>query len=101
MRPGRIDGATHNFGAPKNWDPDRDGYCGVLPVRMESDGSNLWMVSSWEPTKEELQLLLAGGTVHLRLSAPAHPVVSLSVNPAASLHDGLADVMQAGAPKGE
>lgn len=80
MTPTVISGADVFYGAPAEWDPARDGYCGVLPIRREVDAcSRIWMASAWEPTPRELELLNAGGKVILRVSCHQHPVTSLSV----------------------
>lgn len=67
----RIAGATHNLGAPKDWNPEVDGTCGVLPVRMV-DGVCL---SAWEPTPDELVMLNAGGSVILQVVGGQPPVM--------------------------
>lgn len=61
MKKALIEGATHNPGAPKNWDPERDGHCGGLPIIF--DGSSCR--SAWKPTPEELAILNDGGYVTL------------------------------------
>ncbi len=88
MRPVAISGAQVVLGRPATWDEEKDGHCGGLPVRREvGEGGHLWMASAWEPTPEELQQLLEGGHVILRVSCPQHPVTSLSVSPAAPVDD--------------
>jgi hypothetical protein len=78
----RISGATRNLGAPKGWDKDRDGVCGGLPIRDEMNGSMPCMTSAWQPTPDELALLNAGASVHLRVVGMVHPPVMLSVGAA-------------------
>lgn len=71
MIPRRILGATHNLGAPTGWDPERDGFCGVLPIRA-AEGCCL---SAWEPTPDELEILNAGGSVILQVRGGQPPVM--------------------------
>lgn len=80
MLPKRIDGFTRVFNAPQDWNQERDGMCGVLPIRdtMCSDGR--YMVSNWEPTPAELAALNAGAGVQLWIRGSVHPVVSLTVS---------------------
>jgi hypothetical protein len=41
---------------PKGWDPERDGDCGALSIRIVSrpDGIVDFVESTWEPTRKEL-----------------------------------------------
>ncbi len=85
MHIGRVAGATRNLGAPRDWDPAKDGICGGLPIRDEphSPGVNR-MVSAWLPTPEEIALIVAGAPIYLGVLGIDHPPVSLSVgNPPA------------------
>jgi hypothetical protein len=85
MHIGRVAGATRNLGAPKNWDPVKDGICGGLPIRDEphSPGVNQ-MVSAWLPTPEDIALIAAGAPIYLVVLGTSHPPVALTVgNPPA------------------
>lgn len=83
MIPGRIEGTTQVLGAPKDWNAERDGPCGGLPIRVERIDEGRMMISSaWFPTAEELLLLQAGAPVILRVRAHSHPVVALGVGKA-------------------
>lgn len=85
MHIGRVAGATRNLGAPKGWDPAKDGICGGLPIRDEphSPGVNK-MVSAWLPTPEEIALIAAGAPIYLAVLGVSHPPVSMFVgNPPA------------------
>jgi hypothetical protein len=75
-----ITGATHMLGAPPNWDPEKDGACGVLPVRagMHSPGVPC-MVSEWKPSPEEIAVLAAGGSIFLSVVGATHPVVAVYI----------------------
>lgn len=76
MIPKRITGATHYLGAPRGWEPDTDGKCGHLAVRVV-DG--VWQ-SAWEPTPKELAILNAGGSIVLSVVG-GQPPVMLTVDP--------------------
>ncbi len=69
-------------GAPKNWNPKRDGDCGALPIRVSqhADGTVAYCESAWEPTPRELEQLVAGGKVVLRVVGWQVPV-ALYVEP--------------------
>lgn len=83
MHVGRISNATRDLGAPKDWDPGRNGPCQSLPVRDELAGGRIVaMTSAWFPTPEELLRLVSGAPVYLRVLASQHPPVMLSVGAA-------------------
>ena len=73
-------------GAPKGWNPARDGDCGVLPIRVSPSAALKTSVpvqmceSAWEPTPAELEMLNAGGQVVLRIMGWQVPV-ALYVEP--------------------
>ena len=73
-------------GAPKGWNPDRDGECGALPIRVFPPKSLTGAVpvqfveSAWEPDPAELAHLNAGGSVILRVMG-WQPAVALYVEP--------------------
>lgn len=81
MNPVDITGRTRAIGAPRNWDQQLDGVCGVLCVR---DGIDLQsgartMTSAWQPTNDDLRLLAEGLPVLLTIFGAVHPVVSLGL----------------------
>lgn len=69
-------------GAPANWNPEKDGDCGALPIRywprdgkLDGSGKRIqWCESAWEPTPKELEALNAGGQVVLRVHGWQVPV---------------------------
>jgi hypothetical protein len=62
-------------GAPAGWDPNRDGECGALPIRvLKLPGGTMCCESAWEPTPEELAWLNAGGQIVLRVIGWQVPV---------------------------
>lgn len=76
-----IEGANAHPGQPKNWNPETDGTCGVLPVRVTWDGDRAKTCeSAWVPSPEELALLNRGGSVVLTVAGWQVPV-SLHVDP--------------------
>ena len=77
MLPLRISGATHFLGAPKGWEPEKDGRCSHLAVRRVDE---VWQ-SAWEPTPAELAVLNAGGSVILSIVG-GQPPVALAVEAA-------------------
>lgn len=77
----RIEGATRTFGAPHDWDADTHGKCYGLPILDVSCEGTPFMVSAWEPTPQELQMLIDGETLKLWISGTVHPVVCVSVGP--------------------
>lgn len=80
MIPRRIANATHNLGAPKDWDQSKQGNCVQLWVRaIPATG---FCESAWEPTPDELATLNAGGSVVLRVVG-GQPPVALYVEPVA------------------
>lgn len=76
----RTPGATRVLGAPPNWNEAKHGICGTLPIRdwRAENGVN-YMISTWEPTQDELALLQAGAPVLLWVVGVQHPPVSLTV----------------------
>jgi hypothetical protein len=97
MKPVVIEGANANPGAPKNWDPERDGTCGTLPIRVTSsnlvgeeyigmpkaNGSRVVKCeSAWQPHPHELEALNAGAHIVLTVHGWQVPV-SLRVEAAA------------------
>lgn len=76
MIPKRISGANRYMGAPKGWEPEKDGNCIHLAVRVED---NIYQ-SAWEPSPDELAMLNAGGSIVLSVVG-GQPPVMLSVEP--------------------
>ncbi len=77
MQIGMIEGATRIIGKSQ-------GYLG-LPIRDEmiectvnGDGTPS-MVTAWTPTPDELDRLIAGASVHLRVLGTSHPPVMVGV----------------------
>jgi hypothetical protein len=70
----RIKNTTAVFGAPKDWNPETDGNCTGLAVRVTPFTRNPYYESAWEPTPDELAALNAGGSVILRVFGGQPPV---------------------------
>lgn len=80
MIPGHIEGAQVNLGAPAGWDPERDGVCGGLPVRIEHVEGHTVLRSAWFPTPAEIAAIVCGAPVLLGIvDSAGHPVVQLGV----------------------
>lgn len=77
-----ISGWNAAPGAPEGWDPKiHGGECHTLPIRVfqESNGT-IFCESAWEPTPDEVALLLSGGQIVLRVYG-WQPAVALYVEP--------------------
>lgn len=78
MNPASIEGATRALGAPSNWNPERDGICGTLPIKDDQLPSGQpVMISAWLPTDEERAAIAAGAPIYLQVVSSVHPPVSL------------------------
>ena len=69
------------IGAPKNWDEELDGHCGIIFVTDEIDvqsGLN-FMYSVYKPTADDLAALNAGGVLRLGIAGNSHPVFNMQV----------------------
>ena len=77
MQIGMIEGVTRIIGKSQ-------GYLG-LPIRDEiiqctvNGNGTPAMVTAWTPTPDELDRLIAGASVHLRVLGTSHPPVMMSV----------------------
>lgn len=82
MMIGRIEGATRVLGKSQ-------GYLG-LPIRDEvihdavNGAGTPAMVTAWLPTPDELALLNAGASVHVRILGTGHPPIMVDVGPVPS-----------------
>lgn len=70
MIPMRIAGTTHTLSAPKGWDESERGHCGRLSVRKIGDHYE----SAWELTPEEVEVIVQGGHIVLRVVGGQPPV---------------------------
>lgn len=80
MKPSDIEGETRRLGAPKDWQEEKDGSCGGLPIRdaVMPSGRPV-MFSMWTTSSEERLLILAGHPVMFCIHGVSHPVVSIGV----------------------
>jgi hypothetical protein len=68
------------FGAPHDWDHERHGSCGSLPVQVMNEHRLGPVIRSfWVPTEAELQILKNGGSVMLEICGHGMPPVSMHV----------------------
>lgn len=79
MIPLRIAGATGSAVEPDGWDAAKHGACSPLPFRVDDLGGLPLMVSAWDFTPEERELIAAGGVLELSVMGSAHPPVGLDV----------------------
>lgn len=80
MQPMRIQNATRVLAK------DQDEYM-QLSIRDDSiDGQN-FMTSIWEPTPQELEHLVNGGSVKLIIMGTIHPPVALSTQAAPDVNE--------------
>lgn len=80
MRPIKFEGYNALFGAADGWDEKSRGAVGTLCVRREyhPEPNLITCTSMWKPSKEELALLNAGGSVALTC-AGGQPTVMMDV----------------------
>lgn len=82
----RIEGATRYLGAPEGWTPEKDGDCAHLAiVDVKVQGGQNVMVSSWQPTPDEIAAIQAGAPIYLHVWGSMHPPVAVAVGPAPKL----------------
>lgn len=75
MRAIDFAGATHRYVAPEGHDAERDGE--IFDLMVMNDGVS--MTSVWQPTEEELDILVQGGGITLSILGSAQPPVMLGV----------------------
>lgn len=86
----RIAGANAYPGAPAGWNPEKDGECGHLAVRVTyytNPERIAYCESAWEPTPQELEWLNTGGQLVLRVVGWQVPV-ALYIEPPPSEKNG-------------
>lgn len=71
MNINQIDGATHVLGQDQGYRP--------LWIRKQIGPDGAEMVSSWQPTTAELELIAAGAPILLTVLGTGHPPVMLEV----------------------
>ena len=75
----RIKNATRYLGAPAGWQPDKQGHCAHLAIWDIETTAGPAMMSSWEPTPDELARINAGAPVELLIVGTVHPPVEVRV----------------------
>lgn len=86
MKAVEFEGQTNILGPPRDWNKERDGLCGALPIRAEIDDRGMPLMSSfWRPSKEDLIMLNNGAHVCLRIVGNSHPPVAVYVESAKEL----------------
>lgn len=78
MKPVAFKGANKVYTSPKNWEEEKDGKCGDLPVfeGTDSRGHNV-IVSAWQPSEKDLKRLNEGKPLFLQIVGIAQPPVAL------------------------
>lgn len=71
------------LGKPKDWDEAKHGPCVGLPVIIKDDG----MYSIWKPDEQEIETLIAGGSIVLHICSHVHPPVSVYVTDYPAVND--------------
>ena len=82
MLPGRIEGATHRLGAPRDWDKAHHGPCAALTVRFEPTPAGPTWTSAWYPNADEIERISKGAPIYLTVVGPAHPPIAIAVGAA-------------------
>lgn len=78
----KLPGMNRELAPPKDWDAEKDGECGTLPVFAEVVNGGMTMTSAWKPSEEELNELVKGGVVAMVIYGTMHPPIALGVFPA-------------------
>lgn len=76
MKPAMFREMTHVFGAPPDWDAEKQGECMGLPVAFDPAAGTY--TSCWVLEPEDIAALAAGGRVYLTIYG-FQPVVALAV----------------------
>ena len=78
MRAREFAGQNHIFKPPSGFQQTEEITIGMLPVYVSRNDAGLTEIASvWQPTEEELDLLLKGAVVVLRVLGETMPPVSL------------------------
>jgi len=69
------------LGAPKGWDNELDGECGVLYVvdHVDLQSGQNFQYSFYKPTEADIDALRRGGALRLGIMGTSHPVINLGV----------------------
>lgn len=69
------------LGAPKDWDEAKHGPCDGLPVHISEQNGMPVIFSYWQPSPEEIALIINGMPIRLAVFGHAHPPVGMDVEP--------------------
>jgi hypothetical protein len=75
MRAVKTRGENRDYGPPRDWQSDKDGSCGQLSVRREERGRRVYLISTWEPSFEDIERLKAGAVLELSCIDVQPPVL--------------------------
>lgn len=99
MIPARIPEHTRALGAPRDWDPDRDGTCSVLMIKdVKAEDQVNRMLSMWEMMPDEKARSDAGAKVILSVVGNVHPPVWLTVGEVPENASGMTEEQALSAP---
>ena len=74
-----INGATRRMAPPADWDEEKNGRCGTLPIVDTVVDGSPWMSSAWALSIPELAEHAAGAPILLSIRGTSHPVVSIGL----------------------
>ena len=72
MIPIHFPEVTHIYKAPPDWNEAEHGQCADLPVQRTDE----FAISRWRPNGDELQRLLAGGSIEVAI-AGGQPAIAV------------------------
>jgi hypothetical protein len=72
MNPIKFEGRNRTFGAPKDWDEEKNGICYGLPAKQDEAGN---IISVWQPTPAERARIAKGENIVLSCFTIQPPVI--------------------------
>lgn len=79
MLPVPLSDKSRTLGAPSNWDADVSGECMSLDIADREHDGLPYMYSAWRGQPGEIEALVRGAPLFLRIQGVTHPVVSVFV----------------------
>ena len=75
MIPVKTPQCNFTLSKPKDWDEEKNGLCASLSIMTQDDN----FISFWKPTDLELEQLIDGGFVAIKVFGTYHPAIALGV----------------------
>jgi hypothetical protein len=75
MKPVSFPEQNKVYTAPLNWNAERDGPCGDLPVRQENGA----VTSCYEIDEEDISHIMCGAKLYFTIYTDVQPVVSWEI----------------------